>query len=693
MSRRLCFAMCFGLAAGCGAPPPAETPAPPSTAPPAAASAAAAPHIGKIPKLIPREVLFGNPERTSPRLSPDGKQLAFLGPVNGVQNVWVAPIGDLTQAKPVTADKKRGIRMHAWAYDNSHVLYAQDEGGDENWHLFSVSLADSKALDLTPMKGVQARIIQASPKKPSQLLLGINDRDKKWHDVYRAELTTGELTLVEKNDGYASYLADDELALRYAVKNTKGGGYAVLVRAGKTWKPFKRIAFEDTRNTDLLGLDSAGKNLYWTTSVGRDKSVLERIDLTTKKSVVLAEAKAADVVEVFSHPATHAPRAVASEPLRKEWLVVDTALNADFEALRLISAGDFSIVSQSLDDTRWVVAYTLDTSALRFYLWDRNEKRAKLLMSERPELDRFTLRGMHAVAIRARDGLELPSYLTLPRGTNLGDAQRATRPSPLVLFVHGGPWSRDRFGYHPYHQWLADRGYAVLSVNYRGSTGFGKSFVNASTHEWAGKMHDDLLDAVKWAIDQGVTTPKQIAIMGGSYGGYATLVGLTFTPTTFACGVDIVGPSNLNTLFESIPPYWESFKEEFLTRVGDIRTEEGKRLLAERSPLTRVDAIERPLLIGQGANDPRVKQAEADQIVNAMKAKKLPVTYVLYPDEGHGFARPENRQSFNAIAEVFLASCLGGHAEPLGTSFKGSSLQVPEGAEHIKGLRDALSGR
>jgi dipeptidyl aminopeptidase/acylaminoacyl peptidase len=297
---------------------------------------------------------------------------------------------------------------------------------------------------------------------------------------------------------------------------------------------------------------------------------------------------------------------------------------------------------------------------------------------------------MQSREIKARDGLTLVSYLSLPPGSDANGDGIPDAPVPLVLNVHGGPWARDDYGFDPEHQWLANRGYAVLGVNYRGSTGFGKSFINASNKEWAGKMHDDLLDAVEWAVAQKITTADKVAIYGGSYGGYATLVGLTFTPHTFACGVDIVGPSNLATLLATIPPYWKSFFEEFATRVGDPRTEEGKKLLEERSPLTRVDAIKKPLLIAQGANDPRVKQAESDQIVQSMKDKGLPVTYVLYPDEGHGFARPANRTSFYAIAEGFLAQCLGGRYEPVGDDFKGPNVQVPEGAQHVPGLPDAL---
>ena len=299
------------------------------------------------------------------------------------------------------------------------------------------------------------------------------------------------------------------------------------------------------------------------------------------------------------------------------------------------------------------------------------------------------------MVVRSRDGLDLVSYYTLPADSPLSagsegpDEIRPAQPVPMVLYVHGGPWGRDRWGYNAIHQWLSNRGYAVLSVNFRASTGFGKAFTNAGNREWGAAMHDDLIDAVDWAIAEGIADPERVAIMGGSYGGYATLAGLTFTPAQFACGVDIVGPSNLVTLLETVPPYWKPQIELFATRVGDHRTDEGRAFLAKRSPLTYADRIVRPLLIGQGANDPRVKQAESDQIVQAMQDKGIPVTYVLYPDEGHGFARPENRLSFNALAEAFLARCLEGRYEPIGDAFQGSTLTVPVGVKEVPGLQDA----
>jgi len=363
----------------------------------------------------------------------------------------------------------------------------------------------------------------------------------------------------------------------------------------------------------------------------------------------------------------------------------------DFAHLAEVDEGDFSVVSRSLDDRQWVVSYVLDAGPVRYYLYDRDTGKARFLFTNRKDLEGLPLAPMHPVTIRSRDGLDLVCYYTLPLASDPAGKGKPREPVPLVLHPHGGPWGRDGWGYDPFHQWLANRGYAVLSVNFRGSTGFGKGFINAGNLEWGRKMHDDLIDAVDWAIRKGIADPAKVAVMGGSYGGYATLVGLTFTPEVFACGVDIVGPSNLITLLETVPPYWAPMIELFTKRAGDHRTEEGRKLLAERSPLTYVDRIRRPLLIGQGANDPRVKQAESDQIVAAMQAKGIPVTYVLYPDEGHGFARPENRRSFFAVAEAFLAEVLGGRFEPIGRDFEGSSITVPTGADHVPGLSESLA--
>ncbi|MBL8644972.1 MAG: S9 family peptidase, partial [Rhodospirillaceae bacterium] len=353
---------------------------------------------------------------------------------------------------------------------------------------------------------------------------------------------------------------------------------------------------------------------------------------------------------------------------------------------------EWSVASRTTADDRWTVIATPASAPAVMYLYDRAAKKLTKLYSTRPELDVEPLVGMQALELKSRDGLTQVSYLTLPKDSDADNNGKPDKPVPMVLLVHGGPWSRDVYGFNRTHQWLANRGYAVLSPNYRSSTGFGKAFIAAGNLQWGTTMHDDLIDVVEWAITNGITTRDKVAIMGGSYGGYATLAGLTFTPDTFACGVDIVGPSNLMTLLSSIPAYWESERVQLYARVGDPTTEDGKKLLAERSPLFKADAIKKPLLIGQGANDPRVKQAESDQIVAAMKAKNIPVTYVLFPDEGHGFARPQNNTAFNAVTEEFLSACLGGRAEPIGDALKPSSITVPHGAEFTPGLKAALDG-
>ena len=383
---------------------------------------------------------------------------------------------------------------------------------------------------------------------------------------------------------------------------------------------------------------------------------------------------------------TRRPQAVAFDYQFRTWTVLDEALAADFERIASQSKGQVQSISRSLDQRRWIVTCDRDDGPASYYRYDRESGRLTYLFSSRPDLERHALARMHSAVVPSRDRLEIVVYYSLPAGSAVDGAPRPRIPLPTVLLVHGGPWSRDTWGYHPVHQLLANRGYAVVSVNYRGSHGFGKAFVNAGDREWAGSMHDDLIDVVDWAVDQEIADREQVAIMGGSYGGYATLVGLTFTPKVFACGVDIVGPSNLNTLLDTVPPYWKPMLALLRARVGDNSTAEGRRFLAERSPLSRVDRIVRPLLIGQGANDPRVKQAESDQIVQAMTQRGIPVTYLLYPDEGHGFARPENNLSFMAVAEAFLARCLGGRYQQVGEDFTGSSVEVVAGAEQVPGL-------
>lgn len=658
-----------------------------TTAAPAAATPVALADI----ELIPRDALFGNPERANVQISPDGKYLSWVAAVDGVLNVWVAPADDIAKARAVTADKARGIREYFWSYRPDTLLYLRDTGGDEDFHLFSVDLASGQSRNLSNFPKTRAYVVGVSHLHPDAVMVGMNDRDPKWHDLYRVDLASGARTLVEKNTAeFAEYRVDPDFKVRMAVKSRADGGSDLLEPDGKgSWKLVGEIPFADSLTTQPGGFTTDGKTQYFFDSRGRNTTALYAIDTASGAKSLVHEDARADIAGAIDDPKTGKAQAVSVNYLKNEWKVVDPAIATDIEKLKAIGPGEFGINTRTLDDKTWIVAYSAAESPTVYYRYVRGGTPEKLF-SARPALDGKPLVAMWPQEIKSRDGLTLVSYLSLPKTADADNDGKADTPVPLVLLVHGGPWARDDYGYSGLDQWLANRGYAVLSVNYRGSTGFGKDFVNKSDQQWAAKMHDDLIDAVDWAVQSGVTSKDQVAIMGGSYGGYATLVGLTFTPDTFKCGVDIVGPSNLNTLLSTIPPYWAAFFEQFAKRVGDPRTEAGKQLLAERSPLTHVAKISKPLLIGQGANDPRVKQAESDQIVKAMQEKKIPVTYVLFPDEGHGFQRPENSKAFFAVSEGFLAQCLGGRAQPIGGDFAGSSISVPAGAEGVPGLAEAL---
>ena len=643
--------------------------------------------------LIERNVLFGNPEKAGVQISADGTKISFLAPVDGVLNVWVAPIDAPDTATPVTDDTGRGIRTYFWAFTNNDILYLQDKGGDENWRAYATDVNTKETRDLTPMDGVQVRILAVHQDFPDEILIGVNDRDPQVHDVYRLKIGSGDLELVEKNDqGFVGYTIDDSYQVRLAAKITPDGGNDIYYRTeGGAWEVLTQIPSEDMMTTSPVTFDKTGGVLYLLDSRGRDTSALVAVDLASGEETEIGVNPKADVSDLMFHPTDKTVEAVAYTYARKEWQVLDESVTGDLEYLRGVADGDAEITDRTLDDQHWIVAYLMDNGPVRYYHYDRDKKHAEFLFSHRPDLDDLPLAKMHPAVIDARDGMKLVSYYSLPVWADPDGDGKPDRPLPMVLNVHGGPWARDTWGFDPTHQWLANRGYVALSVNFRSSTGLGKAFVNAGDREWAAKAHDDLLDAVEWAVSEGIAARDQVAIMGGSYGGYATLVGLTFTPDVFACGVDIVGPSSLITLLESIPPYWAPMIDMFTTRIGDHRTEDGRAFLTERSPLTHVDKIERPLLIGQGANDPRVKQREADQIVAAMQTKGIPVTYVLYPDEGHGFARPENRLSFYAVSEAFLAEHLGGRVQPVGTDFEGSSIEIPEGADLVAGISEAMS--
>jgi dipeptidyl aminopeptidase/acylaminoacyl peptidase len=593
-------------------------------------------------------------------ISPDASMLAWIAPHDGVLNVWTAPLGpdgaDWPAARVVTDDTDRGIRMFGWAHDGRHLLYLQDSGGDENWRLHDVDLKTMQRRDLTPFDGVQAQIIAAEKKFPTDVLVGLNRDNPQLHDVYRLDLVTGELVKEVENPGFIAWVADAGLVVRCGIAPQPDGGLVLMVRdgAGSDWRPLLSIAAEDAMTSEPIAISADGRSLLATSSVGANTARLVRIDLVTGAAQVLAEDPEADVTAVRLHPDTREPQIVTILRERSHYLALDPSLADDLAAIRALHPGDPDIEDGDDDDERWVVGFTNDTGAVPYYLYDRQRRAGHFLFEHQPELSRYELAPMEPFSFTARDGLTIHGYATFPPGAGRSGL-------PTVLNVHGGPWARDAWGFDAGAQWLANRGYLCLQVNFRGSTGYGKAFVNAGDREWGGKMQDDLLDAVGHAIGQGWADPGRVAIFGGSYGGYAALAGVAFTPDRFRCAVDIVGPSNLKTLIETIPPYWAPLIAMFHTRVGDPGKDAD--FLWSRSPLSRAASIRTPLLIAQGANDPRVKQAESEQIVGALRAAGIDHEYMLFPDEGHGFAKPENRLRFYAAAERFLARHLGGRAE------------------------------
>jgi dipeptidyl aminopeptidase/acylaminoacyl peptidase len=628
--------------------------------------------FAELPPLIARDVLFGNPERTSPQLSPDGKRLAWLAPdKKNVLQVWIKTIGK-DDDKVVTADKKRGIRQYTWARDNKTLLYLQDEDGNENFHLYGVDLASNNVRDYTPIQGTRAGIIAFDSGLPDQVLISLNARDRHFFDVYRLALSSGALTLDTQNPGDVdSWVAgtNNEVMVAQAV-DPKDGSTEIRVRQNHLfpWKPLLKAPYDE--NVGAVGIAPDNQSLYLETSIGSDTARVVSKNLETGEEKLITSSPEVDAGIVVVNPYTRAIEAVSFEPGRRTWTVVDPSVKGDFDAIAKLADGDFAIVNRDQQNKTWLVAFTSDRGPVRWFTWDREAKKGTFLFSAQPKLENLQLAAMKPVEIKTRDGMNMHAYLTLPVGM-------PSKNLPMVLFVHGGPWGRDFWGYNSTAQWLANRGYAVLQPNFRASTGYGKKFLNAGDKQWGLKMHDDLIDAANWAVKQGYADAKKIAIMGGSYGGYATLAGVTFTPDYFACGVDIVGPSNLKTLLASIPPYWATARATFNKRMGNVDDPADADLIRNASPLFKADKIKKPLLIGQGQNDPRVNVRESEQIVDAIQKNNGSVTYVVYSDEGHGFARPENRIDFNARAENFLGQCLGGRAEPLaGEKIAGSTATV-----------------
>ncbi len=617
--------------------------------------------------LIPREVLFGNPEISSVTISPDATYIAFLAPSDkGVMNVWVQKIGSKDK-KMVTKDTHRGIRGYGWTIDGKQIFYLQDKGGDENFHLYLSNIATGLVRDLTPFQGRRAQNFISDEKFPEEILLGLNIRDKRSFDMYRVNLKTGAIVLDTKNPGMVqAWFTNNDFQITASMSmNPKNGSTVINIRNGKDkpWRVFKEFPFGE--NGEFRGYSPKGDSVYITTSMGGDTTRLVEMDIKTGKEIrTIAFDKKADVGGVSRNPVSKEIEYVSFTYKKTYRKFFNKKFEEDFKFLKKKLKGQTFIASRDLKNKTWIVGETGDSTPVKYYLFKRDKKTLDFLMTNRPYLEKYKLSEMKPVIIKARDGLNLVSYLSLPVGAK-------KKNLPFVLLVHGGPWARDYWGYNPIAQMLTNRGYGVLSVNFRGSTGFGKKFLNAGNKEWGvGKMQHDLSDAVNWLKSKKFADPKRICIMGGSYGGYATLAGLTFTPSLYKCGVDIVGPSNIRTLFKSIPPYWMPMKNLLIKRVGDVEKDE--KFNRKISPLFHVDKIKAPLLIGQGKNDPRVNVAESDQIFKAMKKKNLYVKYIIYTDEGHGFRRPENSLDFWGHVDEFLAKHLKGRCEPY-KKIKGST--------------------
>ena len=630
--------------------------------------------------LVARRVFFDEPDYINVRVSPDGQNLAWLAPVDRVNNLWVAPVADPGAARPVTQVAGRSIaREFRWAHTNRHLIYFRDHDGDENYRAFSVDIGSNAVVPLTPEGGVKSFMQEIDHKFPEEVLFRHNQRDKRYFDLFRVNIVSGAGELTFENPDFVFLITDSAFGLRLGSRVNAAGTAEVFERqADGSWKPFLEIPIGDVDLTHLIDFSADGNMLYMIDSRERDKAALFAVDMASREVRLLAADDEADIVQVVIDDKTRRPFAAMSIRDRAHWIALDDGARQDLADIAGHGSGDIGFISDSFDRRTVSIFYERDAESGEYALLDRKTREVRKLFTQRKALADVALFKMKPVTIPARDGLRLNGYLTEP-------VQGAGKV-PLVLLIHGGPYARDVWGFNSTHQWLASRGYAVLSVNYRGSTGFGKAFIAKADREWGGRMHDDLIDAVDWAIRRGIADPKRVGFMGASYGGYSALVAATKTPDLFACIVDVFGISNLMTFMSTIPPYWGPWFNIWKRRLGDPGTEEGRAFLIERSPLTHIDRAIRPILIAQGMHDVRVVPAESEQMVAALQQRGVPVTYVTFSDEGHGFVRPENRMAFAAVTEAFLAKHLGGHYQPIEGDLAGSTLKVEAGGELVPGL-------
>lgn len=622
----------------------------------------------QLPPLVDRELFFDNPEIAGGQLSPDGTFISFVKPLNGVMNIWVKKLDEpFESARPVTADAARPIRSYFWSRDGKYILYVQDKGGDENFNIYAVNPSEKVAAgaevpvnrDLTNLKGVRVQIFSVPKSDPDAIFIGLNDQDPAWHDLYKMKLSTGERTLIRKNspeDRITGWIFDWDDKLRLATRSNMDGSNEILRVNEKGFiSVYSTSVFEEAY---VVAFHKDNKRVYMVTNKGDERNISQLVlfnpSTMTEEFVEADPRHRADVGDVAFSEVTREIIYTSYEDDRTILYFKNGDYELDNKMIRREIPGlDFYFARTTADERFWLIAAYSDVDPGTTYLYDRQTKKLTMQYRPRPNIPIKDMAPMQAIRYKSSDGYEIPAYLTLPKGVE-------AKNLPLIVMPHGGPWARSGWGFNSYAQFLANRGYAVLDPNFRSSTGYGKKFINAGNKEWGRKMQDDITWGVKHLVSQGIVDAKKVAIMGGSYGGYATLAGLAFTPDVYACGVSIVGPSNLITLLNSIPPYWESIRKVFYMRMGDPSTPEGKAELERMSPLFSADKIKAPLLVVQGANDPRVNQHESDQIVVALRDRGFAVEYIVAPDEGHGFARPVNNMAMLAAAEKFLARHLGG---------------------------------
>ena len=630
------------------------------------------------PPLIPREVLFGNPEIIGVSLSPDGRRIAYLAPDQGVLNLWVRDLDGDAPPRVLTKQRSRPQRGALWTPDGRYLISSRDTQGDENTVLVRIDPKTGESKDLTPAEGVKAGWVADDRDVPNEIVVGLNDRDPRYHDLYVLEVDSGKRRLLYRNTDDGRMVGVDWLdgawqpVLRSQVLADGGSTYELRLHGDKDWRPFLTFGFEDTIGGSWVGgFTRDGQWLYGSLSTGEDLPRLVRWSRehlrtcgTTCQPELVHRSSTGALGVSLSDINTGEPTVLQEVDLRSRRVVLDPSVQPDLNALnKLAGSNDFSIVDGDLNDRLWLVVVGSDQQGPQYWLWDRVRKQHRKLFSVQPRLDNYDLAPMESLDLKARDGRRLPAYLTRT-------PQADKEPKPLVLLVHGGPQSRDYWGINGMHQLLANRGYHAMSVNYRGSTGFGKAHLLAGEGEWYGRMQDDLVDAVNWAVAEGIADPDRLVIVGASYGGYAALAGLTRDPELFAAAISEVGPSNLRTLLASFPPYWESARAitERMIGMGTVD-------LDAISPINHVDQIKRPLLLGHGANDPRVKLQESETIASAMEARGLPIDFVVFPDEGHGLSNPRNSLAMIALVEAFLQRHIGGRAEPFGDALKQSSME------------------